>query len=162
MTQPVQYMTRSGLWACSCQSENDKPHRDLIEAPADAQGHHGLEGQRWTGSAWVDDPTAAAAFAMMYPEQALAQERATMVADKWQVVAALEILHPGAWAGIMAFRTAKDEWGNPLCDPVTGAAIDYAVTLPRLSETIDMLAYLLGLEAAQVDDLYRLAMTIRG
>ena len=154
---PIQYMTRAGIWACSCQSAADKPHPELVEAPADAEGFHGAEGKRWTGSAWVDDPTAVAqAFALMYPEQALAQERAGMVADKWQIVAALEILEPGAWPKVATFRA------SPLCTPVLAAAIDYAITLPRMSESVATLAWAMDLPDERVDAVFRLAMMIRG
>lgn len=153
----VQYMTPTGDWAISCQVGTPPPSLALVEAPADPHGDRGRDGMRWTGSAWIDDPGAAArAWAVMYPAEALAAERGAMVADKWQLVAALDLIDPGLWPLVETYRA------SPECDRVTARAIDYAITLPRVSETIDMLAYLLGMDAGQVDDLYRLAMTIRG
>ena len=153
----IQYITPAGDWAISCQEGTPPPSPALIEAPADAGGFRGMEGMRWTGSAWVEDAGATdRARAVMYPVEALADERAAMVADKWQLLAALDLIDPTLWPQVEAYRA------SPACDRVTARAIDYAVTLPRNSETIDMLAYLLGMDAGQVDDLYRLAMTIRG
>lgn len=45
---PVSYMTPAGVWACSCQSEADKPDPALIPAP-----DGGGEGLRWDGAGWV-------------------------------------------------------------------------------------------------------------
>lgn len=159
----VQYMTKDGDWACSCHEGTPPPSVAVVPAPADADGFYGREGTRWDGKVWVEDPGASArAFAVMYPDQALAHERAGMVADKWQVVAALSRLHPGAWAGVLAYRSAVDEQGKQLCDEIVAAAIDYAITLPRVSQTVELLAYLLDLDAVQVDEVFRLAMAMRG
>ena len=48
----IQYMTTAGVFACSCQSEADKPDPALIEAPPG-----GFEGMRWDGQAWVEVQT---------------------------------------------------------------------------------------------------------
>lgn len=153
----IQYMTASGDWAISCQDGTPPPSPALILAPSSADGFHGMDGMRWDGKAWVDDPGASArAFAVMYPAQALEQERKSMVADKWQVVAALEVLHPGCWPLVADFRQ------SPKCTPVLGAAIDYAITLPRASESVETLAWIMDLDEFQVDEVFRLAMTIRG
>ena len=150
-------MTPAGDWACSCQDGTPPPSPALILAPADGAGFHGMDGMRWTGSAWVEDAGSQdRAFIVMYPAEALKIERSNMVADKWQLVAALDLIDPTLWPKIETYRE------SPECDRVTARAIDFAITLPRNSETIDMLAYLLGMDSTQVDDLYRLAMTIRG
>lgn len=147
----------TGCWLGSYQEGTPCRYLEAAPAPADANGFYGCEGMRWDGMAWVDDPTAAdQAFALMYPEQALAQERAGMVADKWQIVAALEILEPGAWPKVATFRA------SPLCTPVFAAAIDYAITLPRMSESVATLAWAMDLPDERVDAVFRLAMMIRG
>jgi len=155
---PIQYYDpATGVWLESCGEGTPCRFPGAAVAPADAQDFRGMDGLRWTGAAWIEDEGASArAFEVMYPDQALAQERAAMVADKWQIIAAMNLIDPGLWPKVLAFRASAD------CDPITAAAIDYATRLPRQSETIDMLAYLLDLDPTQVDDLFRLAMRQKG
>ena len=39
-------------------------------------------------------------------------------------------------------------------------AITYAGDVPRLSQTVDLLAWVLGMSPPEVDDLFRTAMTL--
>ena len=146
----VQYMTAGGVWLCSCQEGTDPPE-GAIPAPADAAGFHGMEGLRWDGGAWVID--------------ALDAERSAMVADKWQIVAILDLEDPALWQRITDWaegRLAETEPELPLCDPITRSAIRNAITIPRLSQIVDLLAWLLAWDGDRVDQLFRLSMALRG
>ena len=147
----IQYMTASGDWAISCQDGTPPPSPALILAPADAAGLHGMEGMRWTGSAWVDDPGAEArAFAVMYPAQALAQEREGMVCTRLQAMLALG---EARWGAVTAALAAQP-WD-------VRARFNDATEWRRLNPLVIMLGgQVLGLTEAQLDDLFRLAVTL--
>ena len=154
----------TGCWLGSYQEGTPCRYLEAAPAPADANGFYGCEGMRWDGMAWVDDPTASdQAVALMYPEQTLAQERTGMVADKWQIVAALDLEDPALWRRITDY--AEGVWIDPdlpPCDPITRSAIRNAITIPRMSQIVDLLAWLLAWDTDEVDALFRRAMAIRG
>ena len=96
---------------------------------------------------------------------ALATERAAMVADKWQIVAILDLEEPALWQRITDWaegRLAETEPELPPCDPITRSAIRNAITIPRLSQIVDLLAWLLAWDGDRVDQLFRLSMALRG
>ena len=154
MTQlpPIAYMTPAGDFAASCEVGTPPPHPDLIPAP-DGGGY----GMHWDGSAWEDDPGAdARVHAYLNPEAALAEERAAMAVDRWQMIAALDLTDAGYWPTISAW--AED----PSCDPVTRSAIRNVQRVPRVSEMVDFFQWLLHIGPEQTDAIFRLAATIRG
>lgn len=87
---------------------------------------------------------------------ALASWRASCWVDRWQIIAALDLIDLSHWPKIEAHAA------RPECDPVTRSAIRNVARIPRQSEIVDFFAWLLDLEPPQVDDLFRLAETIRG
>lgn len=152
------YMTAAGAWAGNWYDGTPAPSV-LIPAPAG-----GRYGWRWDGAAWAEDDGAEAEVeaVLQPPEQRLAADRAGMVADVWQLRAALDLTDPNLWPMIEGYaRGTLAIEGVPPCDPVSRAAILYAVTVPRLSESIDLLAFLLSWDGGQVDALFREAMGLR-
>lgn len=85
------------------------------------------------------------------PEEAIAEERLTMVCSPLQGSLALG-------------ETLWDQVELLLNDPETPFAIRRSITSAsvweRNSQSMDELAWLMGLSAEQVDDLFRIAMTI--
>ena len=104
------YMTAAGAWAGNWYDGTLAPAA-LIPAPAG-----GRYGWRWDGAAWAEDDGAEAEVeaVLQPPEQRLAADRAGMVADVWQLRAALDLTDPNLWPMIE---------GVPPCDPVSRAAI---------------------------------------
>lgn len=104
----IQYMTPIGDWACSCDKPENCPSAALLPAPADPDGFHGADGMRWTGKAWVDDPSSSErAFAVMWPDEALAQEREAMTCTRTQ---ARKALGRDMWTAISAYVEASGDW----------------------------------------------------
>lgn len=92
----------------------------------------------------VVDPVAAA-------RADLEAQRATWVAQRWQLIA---VLGEARWQAITAFAAGDlSTWGMK-------AAIDYAVDIPRNSQTVDLLAFILGLSETEADDIFRQAMAL--
>lgn len=81
----------------------------------------------------------------------LETQRQGWVADRWQVKT---VLGRGRWLTIEDFG-ARDEapWGLK-------TVIEDAVRIPRVSQTVDLLAHILGMSDEEVDDLFRAAMTL--
>ena len=78
-------------------------------------------------------------------------QRAGWVVDRWQIKT---VLGRDLWAMIEAFGTgASAPWGLK-------TVIDDAVTIPRVSQTVDLLAYILGFGEEEVDDIFRRSMTL--
>ena len=81
----------------------------------------------------------------------LENQRAGWVCDRWQIIT---VLGQDRWQAIEAFGANDDAtWG-------VKAVIDYAVSIPRVSQTVDLLAHILGMSDEEVDDLFRAAMTL--
>jgi hypothetical protein len=94
----------------------------------------------WGGSAWIIDPT-----------QLLAAERATMVCSRLQ----------GRLVLGEATCTALDAIANDDLTPwAMRQTINNAIEWRRTSQAMTELGYLLGYTDAQMDDLFRLAMTV--
>lgn len=140
----VQYMTPDGDFAASCQTEADRPHPALIEAPPG-----GAYGMHWDGTVWAYDPGAdARAHAMMYPALALAEERAEMACTPLQAMLALG---EARWAMVEAALAARP-WE-------VRARFKAAETWRRTNPVvIEMGAQALGLTDSDLDNLFRLAM----
>lgn len=82
----------------------------------------------------------------------LEERRATWVVDRWQIKA---VLGEAAWTKVVEFGMAPDApWGLRV-------VIEDAQKIPRLSETVELLAWLLGMDAEQVDALFLAAMALR-
>ncbi|MGV8987603.1 MAG: hypothetical protein ACOH2H_15130 [Cypionkella sp.] len=129
-------------------SDGDRLAECGIPAP-----NGGKLGQRWTGAKWVDDPAAEgrALQRLTIMAEMIASERASMRADRWQLVVALG---QDRWATVLAFRDAPEStWAMR-------QIIDTAVTIPRISETVDLLAYALGMDDAAVDQIFTVAMSL--
>lgn len=127
----IQYMTTSGVWKCSCQSEQDKPDPALIEAPADANGFHGMEGLKWNGTSWIE--------IQPVPESCTAfQGRLALGQARCQAIASMINMMP--WE-------SKQAW-------------EYATTWKRKSDLLLSLGKAFNLTEEEVDDLFRLAVTL--
>jgi len=81
----------------------------------------------------------------------LAAQRAAWVAQRWQMIA---VLGADRWQAIQDFAT------GPLSTWAIKAVIDNAVEIPRNSETVELLAYILGLTDDEVDDMFRRAVSL--
>ena len=123
---PVFYMTPDGVWACSCQTEADKPNPTLIPAP-----EGGGDGQRWDGAAWV-------AYAPPPDSCTALQGRLALGEARYEQIAAMLPHMP--WA-------ARQAW-------------EYAQSWQRKSALLVSLAATFGMTEAEVDDLFRLAVTL--
>ncbi len=74
------------------------------------------------------------------------------VCDRWQIKT---LLGQERWQSIVAFgQDPNGSWGLK-------TLIDDAVQIPRVSETVEVLAYILGLSDAEVDGLFQKAMGLR-
>jgi hypothetical protein len=110
----------------------------------------GKLGQRWDGKAWTDAPDAAgrATQRLAWMAKAIADERERLTCRRWQLIIAIGETR---WADVEAFLSG---------DTATWAmrkVIDGITLLPRISETADLLGYILGLDDAGLDDLWRIA-----
>jgi len=83
------------------------------------------------------------------PPQTVEEWRATATADAWQLVA---VLGAERWQAIV-------EWAQ--IDFVTATLVAKATVIPRASETVDVLAYVLGMTDTEVDDVFRAAAALR-
>lgn len=79
----------------------------------------------------------------------LAEWRATAKADDWQIIA---VLGAERWAKIVEWAATQNH--------ATQTLVARATTIPRASQTVELLAWLLGLGDTEVDDLFRAAMEI--
>jgi len=126
----IQYMTASGVWLCSCQ-EGTPPPDGAILAPADADKYHGAEGLRWDGNGWV-------AYAPPPDSCTALQGRLALGEARCEAIAAML---PGMpWA-------ARQAW-------------EYAQSWQRHSALLLSLAAAFGMTEGDVDDLFRLAVTL--
>jgi hypothetical protein len=110
----------------------------------------GKLGQRWDGSAWVDAPDAAerATQRLAWMAKSIADERERLTCRRWQLQLALG---EARWGEVEAFLAS---------DSATWAMrqIFSGITqLPRVSETADLIGYILGLDDSGLDNLWRLA-----
>ena len=140
----IGYMDMHGIFRESCQEGSEPQGIGLVPAP-EGWGH----GLQWNGNAWTEIAD-------------LAADREGVVVDYWQLRAALDIADATLWPMIEGY--ARGELvleGVPPCDPVTRAAILYAPRVPRLSEAIAFLTYLLAWTDEQVDELFRVAASLR-
>lgn len=141
----IGYMDSRGVFRESVQEGSAPVGVGLVVAPP-GWG----QGLRWTGAEWIED-------------DAPAIDRAGMVADKWQVVAILDLMDPALWQRIADYAEGLViVEGLPPCDPVTRSAIRNAVTIPRESAIVDLLARLLEWPPEAVDALFLQAMALRG
>lgn len=81
----------------------------------------------------------------------LAAQRAGWVVDRWQIKT---VLGRDLWQVIEDFGGGESaSWGLK-------TVIEDATTIPRVSQTVDLLAFILGLTEGEVDELFRQAMTL--
>lgn len=144
MAELMWIMTKGG--ACGGRADA-LPNENFIPAP-----EGGGFGMRWTGSAWVPDETADAEVeaAMLSPEAALAAEREAMSCTRLQAMLALG---EASWSTVSAALAAQP-WE-------VRARFQDAAEWRRLNPLVAMLGQqVLGLTDAQMDDLFRLAVTL--
>ena len=130
-------------------------------APGDRMAECGLPapdggkmGQRWDSNAWVDDPKAAetAQSRLVFMAKMIAADRAEMAAARWQLIVSLG---EERWAKVLAFRDSPDTtWAMR-------QILDEAQYIPRVSQTVDLLAYILGMTDADADALFVNALALR-
>lgn len=78
--------------------------------------------------------------------------RETWFCDRWQIIT---VLGGERWAEIMAFANADDApWG-------LRTVIENAQIIPRVSQTVDLLAFILGVPDDEVDGIFRKAIALR-
>jgi hypothetical protein len=141
----MDYMLIEGDWLGSFE-EGDRLAECGLPAPPG-----GRLGQRWDGSGWVDSPDAQARVSHRLEIMAgmITAQRSGMVCSRWQM---LVVLGEDNWSKIIAFRD------SPQCNWATKMIIDTAETIPRNSEFVDMLAYVLGFTETETDMAFTSAM----
>ena len=144
----MDYMLPEGDWLGTF-ADGDRLAECGIPAPPG-----GKAGQRWDGSAWADTPDAEvrAAHRLEIMAEMITSQRETLSCQRWQM---LLVLGEARWAKIEAFRD------SPMCNWPMRQVIDNAEYLPRVSQFVDMLAYILGLTEAETDAMFALAMAER-
>ena len=133
---PVSYMTPEGVWACSCQTEADKPNPALIPAP-----EGGGEGLRWDGEAWVAYAPPPDACTRFLGLRALGRIRVDQIEAVMAGLDALEI-YPGVTLSadeVWSIRTAWREAG----------------TFERLSPDLAFVMWLFGWDDDMRDSFFR-------
>lgn len=106
------------------------------------------EGLRKVGKDWVQVSEAEWRDHFMTIEE----RRETWVVDRWQIKA---VLGAEAWAKVVEFGNAPDApWGLRV-------VIEDAQKIPRLSETVELLAWLLGMSDEEVDVVFKTAIELR-
>ena len=82
---------------------------------------------------------------------ALEVQRLGWTVDRWQIKT---VLGRDRWEVIEAFGTGEDApWGLK-------TVIEDAMTIPRVSQTVELLAHILGLSEDEVDELFQVAMAL--
>ena len=94
-------------------------------------------GQVWDGKQYVEPPPIHA-------------ERAEMRATRMQLALALG---PVRWQAILDYAANEAPWNVRII-------VENTVDVPRISATVELLAWVLEMTPEQTDDLFRLAMTI--
>jgi hypothetical protein len=149
----IQYMTTEGDWAASCQEGTPPPSKDLIPAPADGDGIHGADGMRWTGTAWVDDPSSSdRALAILYPE---------VYKDKLKEDGAVSRLQFELAAGEELWSNAENFANSPYCPWALKRVISSATVVDPKSENLASLAYILNVDETQMAEIFRKAKLIK-
>lgn len=144
----MDYMLTEGDWLGSF-ADGDRLAECGIPAP-----EGGKPGLRWDGKAWQPDPKAElrAAVRIATMGRIIAAERANWTAQRWQMIVALGEAN---WATVLAFRD------DPVCSWSMRQIIDTATEIPRMSETVDLLAYALQMTEAEVDRVFTTAMALK-
>lgn len=138
---PIQYMTTSGIWTCSCQSEEDKPSPDLVEAPADSNGFYGCEGTQWNGTEWIPYLPPPDSCTALQGRRALGMERVQHIST---LIDHLDLLRPDL--------SAEEIWEIK-------TAWEYGGSWYRLGREVNLLREIYGMTEEERDDLMRLANT---
>lgn len=100
---------------------------------------------------WVDPTPPAPVDPAALVLALLEAERQSWVCDRWQIKT---VLGQVRWQTIVEFGTAEGApWGLQ-------TVIEDAVIIPRVSQTVDLLAFILGMTEDEVDDLFRTAMAL--
>ena len=127
----IQYIDGQGVFIGSYQEGTPCEVAGATLAPADAQGFHGAEGLRWDGAAWVPYIPPPDSCTALQGRLALGEALCGQVAA----------MLPGmTWP-------ARQAW-------------EYATIWHRNSPLLVGLAAAFGMTEAQVDDLFRLAVTL--
>lgn len=134
------YHPQRGYW----QTTGEVPQRifggypaGTIEVPVKPSANH-----VWQDGSWVEvtpDPTLT-----------LATERTSMVCTPLQGVLTLGETE---WSKVIAYRDTQATWAEKV-------VIDSALDWRRTSQNIAFFGYLLGYTDTQMDDLFRVAMTV--
>jgi hypothetical protein len=142
------YMLTEGDWLGTF-ADGDRLAECGLPAPPG-----GKLGQKWDGKQWSDDKFAAdrATQRLATMAQMITSQRAAMSAYRWQMIVALG---QDNWAKVQAFRN------EPEATWAMGQILDEAQYIPRISETVDLLAYVLGRDDAAVDAVFAVAMTLK-
>lgn len=86
------------------------------------------------------------------PAEVLTLDRQGWVCDRWQIKT---VLGRERWEVIEGFANSPDApWGLQ-------TVIDDAMRIPRVSQTVDLLAYILGMSDEDVDALFLISMDLR-
>ena len=125
------YDTKTGVWLGSYQEGTPCEVAGATLAPADKNGFHGAEGLRWTGAGWV-------AYAPPPDSCTALQGRLALGEALCEQVAAMLPAMP--WQ-------ARQAW-------------EYATVWHRQSPLLVGLAAAFDMDPGEVDDLFRLAVTL--
>ena len=122
---------------------------DEAKPPAGAvECAEGFDGHRLVDKTWV--PVPKDEWLEHFAAPPTAEEwRAGATADAWQIVA---VLGEARWQTIV-------EWAQ--FDFVTATLVAKATVIPRASETVDVMAYVLGLSPEEVDQVFRVASGLK-
>ena len=127
----IQYMDGNGVFIGSYQEGTPCEVAGATLAPADAQGFHGAEGLRWDGAEWVAYAPPPDSCTALQGRLALGQALCDQVAA----------MLPGM------------DWG-------ARQAWEYATVWHRNSPLLVGIAAAFDMDAGEVDDLFRLAVTL--
>lgn len=137
----IQYMDAQGVFIGSYQEGTPCEVAGATLAPADANGFHGAEGLRWTGTEWVPYLPPPDRCTALQGRRALGMERVHQISA---LVAHLDLVMPHlSEAEIWEVQTA---W-------------EFATTWDREGREVNMLRDLYGMSPQERDDLMRLAVT---
>ncbi len=142
------YMTPDGDWAGNFYADTPIP-QGMVKAP-----DGGRYGMRWAGKDWASDPDSEDRVDTFIrgPDAVLLAERAAMSCTRWQMIVAMGEAN---WAKITQYADSPDApWAMRII-------ISNAVDVPRLSETVDALAWVLGMAPGEVDTLFRAATAMK-
>ena len=122
--------------------DGTEPPAGAVECPEGRDGHRLASGvwQSVTEADWV---------VHFKPQETLEQWRAGAKADAWQIAF---VLGEARWQALVAWA---DGYFN------TRILVAKATVIPRASDTVALMAWVLGMTDTEVDEAFRAAATIR-